>query len=63
VVKPGLRARAHRIGGLAKDALTGTSATTAHNHETMVSHAQREVMRLQEVRADEVYGDAGGDVL
>ncbi|HJW68732.1 MAG TPA: 2-oxoacid:acceptor oxidoreductase subunit alpha [Candidatus Binatia bacterium] len=63
-VRPGTPGLEHRIGGLAKEAVTGNVSYAPLNHEQMVRLRARKVAGIQrEIPATSVFGPADPDLL
>ncbi len=63
-VRPGTPGLEHRIGGLAKEAVTGNVSYAPLNHEQMVRLRARKVAGIaREVPPSEVFGPADADLL
>jgi len=63
-VRPGTPGLEHRIGGLAKEAVTGNVSYAPLNHEQMVRLRARKVAGIQrEIPPTEVFGAASPDLL
>ncbi len=61
---PGKAGLEHRVGGLEKDALKGSISHDPKNHQTMVDTRRAKVEKIAEdIPAQEVIGDAEGDLL
>ena len=61
---PGKVGLEHRVGGLEKDALKGCISHDPANHQKMVdTRAAKVALVAEDIPAQEVYGDAEGDLL
>lgn len=61
---PGKAGLEHRVGGLEKDALKGCISHDPANHQRMVdTRAAKVALAAEDIPAQEVYGDAEGDLL